>query len=41
MSDNILRDVASRTKGEVYIGVVGSVRSGKSICQRVFKRRWQ
>ena len=42
MSDNILRDVASRTKGEVYIGVVGSVRSGKSTfisrtcCQRLW-----
>lgn len=30
MSDSILKDVATRTSGEVYIGVVGSVRSGKS-----------
>ena len=39
MSDNILRDVASRTKGEVYIGVVGSVRSGKSTFIRKFMEK--
>lgn len=36
MSNNALRDVVSRTKGEVYIGVVGSVRSGKSTFIRRF-----
>lgn len=36
MSDKVLRDVVSRTKGEVYIGVVGSVRSGKSSFIRRF-----
>lgn len=36
MSNNILRDVATRTSGEVYIGVVGSVRSGKSTFIRKF-----
>lgn len=36
MSNNILRDVVFRTKGEVYIGVVGSVRSGKSSFIRKF-----
>ena len=36
MSNNILKDVATRTSGEVYIGVVGSVRSGKSTFIRKF-----
>lgn len=36
MSNNILRDVAARTSGEVYVGVVGSVRSGKSTFIRKF-----
>ena len=27
---NIYRDIADRTAGEIYIGVVGPVRSGKS-----------
>lgn len=36
MSNSILRDVATRTSGEVYIGVVGSVRSGKSTFIRKF-----
>ena len=36
MSNNILKDVATRTCGEVYIGVVGSVRSGKSTFIRKF-----
>lgn len=36
MSDSILKDVATRTSGEVYIGVVGSVRSGKSTFIRRF-----
>lgn len=36
MSNSVLRDVATRTSGEVYIGVVGSVRSGKSTFIRKF-----
>lgn len=36
MSNNILKDVATRTSGEVYIGVVGSVRCGKSTFIRKF-----
>ena len=36
MSDNIIRDVITRTKGELYLGVVGSVRSGKSSFIRRF-----
>ncbi len=36
MSNSILTDVATRTSGEVYIGVVGSVRSGKSTFIRRF-----
>ncbi len=30
MSNNVLVDIVNRTNGEFYIGVVGSVRSGKS-----------
>ena len=36
MSNSILKDVETRTSGEVYIGVVGSVRSGKSTFIRKF-----
>ena len=36
MNNNILKNVATRTSGEVYIGVVGSVRSGKSTFIRKF-----
>lgn len=36
MSNSVLKDVATRTSGEVYIGVVGSVRSGKSTFIRKF-----
>ena len=36
MSDNIIRNVVYRTNGEMYIGVVGSVRSGKSLFIRKF-----
>ncbi len=39
MSNSVLRDVVSRTKGEVYIGVVGSVRSGKSTFIRKFAEK--
>lgn len=39
MSENIIKDVANRTNGEVYIGVVGSVRSGKSTFIRRFMER--
>ena len=31
-SANIYRDIANRTNGDIYIGVVGPVRSGKSTC---------
>lgn len=33
---NIYRDIADRTAGEIYIGVVGPVRSGKSTLVRRF-----
>lgn len=33
---NVIRDVVYRTNGEMYIGVVGSVRSGKSMFIRKF-----
>lgn len=36
MSNSILKDVATRTSGEVYIGVVGPVRCGKSTFIRKF-----
>jgi stage IV sporulation protein A len=36
MSENIIRDVVFRTNGEMYVGVVGSVRSGKSAFIRRF-----
>lgn len=39
MSENVIKDVATRTNGEVYIGVVGSVRSGKSTFIRRFMER--
>ena len=29
-SNNIYRDIAARTGGDIYIGVVGPVRTGKS-----------
>ena len=36
MNDNIIRNVITRTSGELYLGVVGSVRSGKSTFIRRF-----
>lgn len=36
MSENIIREVVARTKGEIYLGVVGPVRSGKSSFIRKF-----
>lgn len=36
MSDSIIRNVVYRTNGEMFIGVVGSVRSGKSLFIRKF-----
>ncbi len=36
MSDNIIRDFITRTSGELFLGVVGSVRSGKSTFIRKF-----
>ena len=29
--NHIYRDIANRTQGDIYIGVVGPVRTGKSI----------
>ncbi len=39
MNENVIRDVVTRTKGEVYVGVVGSVRSGKSTFIRRFMEK--
>lgn len=39
MSDSVIKDVAARTNGEIYLGVVGSVRSGKSTFIRRFIER--
>lgn len=36
MNSKVFKDVGSRTSGELYIGVVGSVRSGKSMFIRKF-----
>ena len=36
MNNNVLNDVVKRTKGELYVGVVGPVRSGKSTFIRKF-----
>lgn len=36
MNNDIMRNVVRRTKGEMYLGVVGSVRSGKSTFIRKF-----
>lgn len=36
MNNEIIRNVVRRTKGEIYLGVVGSVRSGKSTFIRKF-----
>ena len=36
MSDSVIRDVVFRTSGEMYVGVVGPVRSGKSMFIRKF-----
>lgn len=36
MNNDVIRDVVFRTNGELYIGVVGSVRSGKSTFIRKF-----
>ncbi len=36
MNEDIIKDVAKRTKGEIYLGVVGAVRSGKSTFIRRF-----
>ena len=30
MNNNIYNDISKRTNGDIYIGVVGPVRSGKS-----------
>src|SRR5574344_1471931 len=36
MNNNVMRDVVFRTNGELYIGVVGPVRVGKSTFIRKF-----
>lgn len=36
MSENIIREVITRTKGEMYLGIVGPVRTGKSTFIRKF-----
>ena len=36
MSENIIREVVTRTKGEMYLGIVGPVRTGKSTFIRKF-----
>lgn len=36
MNEDIIQEVANRTKGEIYLGVVGAVRSGKSTFIRRF-----
>ncbi len=36
MSENIIREVVTRTNGEMYLGIVGPVRSGKSTFIRKF-----
>ena len=37
MSNEIYADIARRTNGDIYVGVVGPVRSGKST---FIKRLW-
>ena len=40
MNDKIMQNFIRRTDGEVYIGVVGSVRSGKSsFINKFFKEK--
>ena len=36
MNEDIIQEVAKRTKGEIYLGVVGAVRTGKSTFIRKF-----
>ena len=39
MNEDIIKEVANRTKGEIYLGVVGAVRSGKSTFIRRFMEK--
>lgn len=39
MNTNLLKDVITRTKGELFIGVVGAVRTGKSTFIRKFMEK--
>ena len=39
--NEIYRDIAARTNGQIYIGVVGPVRSGKSTFIKSFHRAAQ
>ncbi|WP_131022002.1 hypothetical protein, partial [Clostridioides difficile] len=36
MNNNIYEDISKRTQGDIYIGVVGPVRTGKSTFIRKF-----
>lgn len=35
---DLYRDIQKRTKGEIYLGVVGPVRSGKSTLNKIATR---
>ena len=39
MNSNIYEDIAKRTQGDIYIGVVGPVRTGKSTFIRKFMEK--
>ena len=39
-SFNVYSDIKARTGGEIYIGVVGPVRTGKSTFIKRFMGRW-
>ena len=37
---NVLKDIATRTDGDIYIGIVGPVRTGKStFIKRIIARQ--
>ena len=38
---NLYRDIQKRTGGELFIGVVGPVRTGKSTFVRWLSRQWK
>lgn len=39
MNNNIYEDISKRTQGDIYIGVVGPVRTGKSTFIRKFMEK--